>query len=1207
MNFDEALEVINKAVLAHNGKPLDDVQIFVLRGTWEGKNYEEMSKFSRKSNMPNYKDSYLRRDVGYKLWKLLSNSLGEKVRQANFRTVIERRQAGSRSGQSLQPNKLSIEETTSAPPNFVGSQQTNIAHQRQDLREAPDASVFYGRTEELSQMQQWIVNDRCRIIALLGMGGIGKTALSAKLVQQIQDEFEYIIWRSLRNAPPLKDLLADLIKFLSNQQETNLPESVNSRVSRLLDYLCDHKCLLVLDNAEVILCSGERSGYCLKEYEGFEELLRRVGEERHQSCLLLTSREKPKEIALLDGKKVISLQVSGLKEAEVRQILSTKGSFIGTENEFKELNQHYAGNPKALEIVASIIQDLFEGVISEFLKRGMPIFRGISDLLEQQLERLSDLEKTIIYWLAIEREPVAISDLAEDILYPVSEAKLQESMQSLRWRSLIDKSTERFTLPPVIMDYITEQLIEQICEEIRTGQILLLNSHTLIKAQAKDYIRDTQVRLIANPLIDRLQTVFKGKISIEERLNQILSILREKSPREPGYAGGNVLNLLCQLKTDLSGYDFSSLRVWQAHLQRIKLHRVNFAYSDLTKSVFADTFGSIHSVAFSPDGNLLATGSVDGEIRVWQVADGKQLLAYQGHTGWVRSVAFSPDSCMIASGSEDQTVQLWDVQTGQHLKTLQGHTNQVRSVTFSPDGQKLASSSEDQTVRLWDVCTGQGLNIMLSHTDHVRSVTFSPNGDILASCCDDRIVRLWDSHTGQCLNTFQGHISRVGSVAFSPDGNTLASGCDDQTVRLWDARTGQCVKILQGHTKPIWSVAISPDGKRLASGSYDQTVRLWDFDTGQCLNTLQGHSSWVRSVAFSPDGVMIASGSEDQTVRLWDVRTGQRLKTLQGYTNPSWSVTFNPNGDTLVSSNEDNTVRLWDVHTGLCLKILQGHLNRVRSIAFSPNGDILASGCDDQTVRLWDSRIGQCLKTLQKHTDRVRSVAFSPDGNTLASGSEDNTVRLWDVHTGQCLKTLQGHIHAIWSVAFSPNGNTLASGSEDNTVRLWDVHTGLCLKILQGHLNRVRSIAFSPNGDILASCCDDRTVRLWDVPTGQCVKILTEHTHPVWSVAFSPNSNMLASGSEDQTVRLWDVPTGQCLKILHKHTFRVTSVVFSPDSKKLASSSQDQTIRLWDVQTGQCVQTLIADRLYERMNLTGAIGLTEAQKATLNALGAEGI
>ncbi|MFS0518386.1 NB-ARC domain-containing protein [Nostoc sp. UIC 10607] len=1077
----------------------------------------------------------------------------------------------------------------------------------QDWGEATNVSNFYGRTKEIATLEQLVVQERCKLVAVLGMGGIGKSALAIKVTEQIKGNFECIIWRSLREAPPIKNILASLIQFLSDEQETeaSLPESIGERISRLIDYLRQHRCLLILDNIESILQSGSRAGLYREGYEGYGDLLRRVGEVTHQSCLLLTGREKPKEVAALEGETlcVRSFLLGGLQAVDGQEILKVKGVFA-SESESGQLVERYAGNPLALKVVATTIQDVFCGDTSNFLQQESIVFGDIHELLEQQFTRLSNLEKDAIYWLAINREPISLSKIREDIVSQIPPQKLLESLESLVRRSLIEKSAGLFTLQPVVMEYVTQRLIDQVCEEIATENIDLFRCHALMKATAKDYVRDIQIRLIVQPVIDGLLGIFRSKKNVEYHLTQILANLRQTSPLEQSYTAGNVLNLLCHMGTDLTGYDFSDLSIWQVDLRCMKLHDVNFQNANFDRSVFAETFGGVMSVAFSHDGKLLALGDTNGDIHLRQVVDGRQVLICKSHNSWVISLAFSSDGRIFASSSGDFTVKLWDVETGQCLHTLQEHDSEVWSVAFSRDGSTLVSGSDDQTIKLWSVPTGECLKTLRGHTSWVHSVAFSPDGQMLLSGSDDETVRLWDINTDKCLKTFQGHRDGIRAIAVSPDGQMVASSSEDQTVKLWSVRTGECLKTFEGHSNEVYSVAFNPQGDLLASGSHDQTVKLWDVSTGECKKTFQGHSSWVYSVAFSPQGDLLASGSYDQTARLWSVHTGQCFKTFQGYTDQILSVAFSPDGQTLASSSHNSSVRLWNVSTGQVLRTLQGHHAAVWSVAFSPDGQMLASGSEDQTVRLWDVTEGKWLKTFQGHRALVWSIAFSPDGQRLASSSEDQTLRLWDVSTSQILKTLEGHCAAVWSVAFSPDGRTLASGSHDQTVKLWDVSTGECKKALEGHKAWVWSVAFSLDGKLLASTSPDGTIRFWNVYTNECLNVLQVNTGWLQLAAFSPDSRTLACCNQDLTVQLWDVNTGQCFRTLQGHTGRIWSIAFNPDNRTLASSGEDETIRLWDVTTGNCLKILKAEKPYERMNISGVTGLATATIATLKVLGA---
>jgi WD40 repeat protein len=1071
--------------------------------------------------------------------------------------------------------------------------------------EAIDVAAFYGREEEITTLEQWILRDRCRLIALLGMGGIGKTALSVKLAKQLAPQFEGVVWRSLRNAPPIQHLLDDLLLTLSQQQRTEVPSTIDGGITALLQDLQSWRVLLVLDNVESILEAGQAQGAYRPGYEDYGHLIRSLSESPHRSCVILTSREKPIGLSAKEGPylPIRSYQLKGVEPTTADQILRDQGirSKAGGG-----LIDRYNGNPLALKIAIATIQDLFGGDVAAFLAADTVVFGDIADLLAQQVNRLSPLEWQLMQWLSICREPVSLVDLQKKLVPTVTTRELLTALTALQRRSLVDQepSTHTFTQQPVVMEYVTERIIGQCVEAFGIDTLALadlLNSLALMEADAKDYIRQTQRRVIINPIAQQVKARLGTAIAIREPCDRLLAHLHANP--QPGYAAGNLINLMHTWPLDLTGYDFSHLSIWQIYLQNLALPATNFTGADLSRAVFTQTLGGVLAVTFHPDGQRLAT-AISNEVVGWDICQSKQLFAAQGHTAWILCLTYSPDQTMIASGSRDETIRLWDAETGQCLKTLACPGSWIQTLVFSPDGEYLVSGGSDGKIRLWHVATASCQRVLSGHGDRILSLKFTADGRTLVSGSQDKTVAVWDFESGDRRHTWNISLNWALAMDLSPDGRTLVTGSDGKTVKFWDLATGDCLKTLPGYASRVWSVAFSPDGKQLLTASEDKSLKLWDVATGECLRTLLGHTHSVWLAASSADGRSLVSASNDQTVKVWEVETGHCCQTFTAYSNWIQSIAFSPNGQILASGGEEYPIRLWQTTSGTCQRRLAGHTNQVSCVVFSPAGDWLASGSDDATIRLWNPTTGDCLRVLQGHRGWVQSVAFSPRKPILVSGSHDHTVRLWDVTSGECLQTLEGHLHRVKTVACNPDGRLVASGSDDHTIKVWEVESGVCVQTLEGHSDWVLSVAFHPDRPLLASGSGDRTIRLWDLDTGDCLRTLTQHTQRIRSVTFSPDGQRLASGGDDGTVRFWNSASGKCLQVIAEHTRAVWTVAFSPDGKTLASCSEDETIRFWNVVTGECLKILRPQRPYEGMTITDVVGLTPAQRNTLIALGA---
>ncbi len=1119
MKLESVYDTLDSAVFKNQARHLTKVEALILEGALCNKTYDDISRQSP------YSLNYLKRDVGPKLWRLLSSVFKTNISKKNFREVV------------LEHNLIDHY------PIIPEVQELRTAYEAPSLRvdwgDAVDLAEFYGRTEDIEKLKHWILGDKsnaCRMAMVLGIGGVGKTALSVKVAKDkdVQSEFDFVIWRSLvtsqsespiaapdsespKAAPSLDGLLTDILGVFPDS------DSTKNEITSLLQKFVRYRCLLIIDGIEQVLQAGKRAGRYQDGYKHYGDLIRRVGEENHQSCLMLVGREKPDNIALMEGKFVRSLTVNGLERKDAEEIIKVKGfSLDQHRSDWTTLINHYQGHPLAIKLAATTIYDLFNGDVQLFLKQNRLLFNRIYEMIDEQIKRTSEIEELLLKEIARRGGAVpltALEDLKNAIQPLKDQVKYIGALMSLKNRSLIDVDDHKFTLHALVKAYILEKFIS-----------------------GKDAQSNLKQFNIEN---DLLETSYRSDLA--DSNSKDIFIENSSKPSEAPILESEIKD-------------------------------------------FHDGMGDVLSGAYSHQQKFFAIGDAEGRIHVWQVSGNRfsHYKSWQAHQSWVRTVAFSPDDTLLVSGSNDRTIKFWNFHTGELLYT---HSTKewIRSIAFHPNKQRLVTGS-DAHIMLYDLAIragkptilGQKLLNINAHYDHrVRSVAFSSDGQYFATGSDDCRVILWDAKTDTSLEIFEGHENRIRCVAFSPSRTEpyLASSSDDGTIQIWNYKTNELIAMSTGHKDRIRSIAFSPDGKFLASGNDDRTIMVWEVKPGELsLYATFGDRSdhcagRINSVVFSPDGRYLVSGGDRQTLKVWDLETQRCVKHIEGITHGIRSLMFYDD-ETLISGNDDHTIKMWKVldnQTQECIKTLAGHNGRIHSLA--RHGSMLASGSDDCTFKLWDLDAGQCTQTTTPASHWVRSVAFNSNGNWLAVAGDDGIVQLWPLQNGVVAsdrkpKIQEGkHAHWVRSIAFSPNNKYLASAGDDQVIYFWNLDAKQSWKA-EKHEHRIQSISFSPDSKILASGSDDTTIRLWHAHNGKsCMEplIIPDSKAGVKSIAFSPkSSHLLASGGEDGVVRLWNLKTRKC-RDLGQHNSGILAIAFSPNGRSIASSSRNGEICIWKI------------------------------------------
>ena len=1207
-----------------------------------------------------------------------------------------------------------FDDSFAAAASVSGATDSAIARSAKTIYhwgEAPKVGLFQGRGNDIRVLSDWISLPASspKLLAICGIGGIGKTCLSLKLAEAVGQDFQQVVWLQVKKDQPPEDFLRSLLITLQANASSKIAlrrsnrsyssvlgqrsketsdsasaeldrlglessalkgqhvpvESVARLIQQIVLHLSQQRCLVILDGFERVFKAGAEGASTASEgkraptfnvsrqqqasaykpgFEAYGELLEAIkdsarfhpseqtlksSQQERSSCLLLTSREKPRELLVEVVDQAVRLYtLQGLSDVDAIAIIE-KFCLQGTVADNREFVRRYSGHPMALLLAANTVQDVFSGSIRNFLAQDISVFDDLRSVLKDQFKRLPLTEKEAIYWLAINHKPCSLEELKTDIVARDHKANLLYTLRSLERRSLIKVVRHQgyggvqYSLHPIVLEYVLDRFVREMFVDLVKGPLTLFNSFALLKADAEESLRRQQANRIVTPILDRLKNHFKGAASAEAHLNQRLCEFRDQNPARLGYAGGNFVNLLAQLSAgNLSKKDFSRLAIWQAYLPGVNLNESNFSFCQLDRSVFTETLSDVLAISFNATAwqsaskmPLVAAGDANGVVHLWMTQSEKGVESKTGqstapvidrtvidrtidqrpdrklgqwlaHSGWVRSLSFIPHTNCLVTGGDDNQIKLWRLLTHPQKATMpaeliwsQTAQDWIRAIAVSPDGGILATGGDDR-VMLYRAGDGHAIGAIYHRA--MRTLSFSPNGEWLAGCGDDGVIRLWaiaaiEETTSelQPVLTLAGHTDLVHALCFSPDSTRLVSGDNDGSIVVWavshgaDWISGEKLHTFEPLGDRISTLAISPDGRFLASGGDEAQLRLWNFKTFESVAGISTDRSRLWSVAFQQQGsrLLLGAGGERQQLMLWQIATDDTDSSD-------------------VSASEDELAAVpTEVRS---LRTYRGYTRGIRTLAYLGDRRIIG-GIDSGDLLVWDAQTGDRTATLSLHQGRIWSVAVDAQKKRIASASDDYTIRLWDATTGQCLTTLSGHNSWVRAVSFSNHGRYLASAGDDCTVRIWNTVSGICSSVLDRASHWIRTVSFDPtNARYVVSGGDARVVTRWDRKENTYEE-LAHHEHRICSVAHRYDGRLIASGSDDATVIVWNVKNKEIVHHFKQPHLGVKSVSFSPDGRYLAAGGEDQVVYVWDLNQAEPNQHCLKLRPNDYTGLAGGV------------------
>lgn len=1068
-----------------------------------------------------------------------------------------------------------------------------------DWGDAPPHMDIFGRREELAWLNKKSA-EGVKIFCLVGTGGIGKSTLARNWADAFVDESDAVIWISFKNRPDPLAVFRKICQLLV--PECTIPlKSVFEHIDDLIGLLTYKKAIIILDNMESIMKSGDETGEFIEGFSYIERFLKRFADITTQSNVLLTTRELPNCIEYLANSHSTICRfynLPGLDKEAVKQIVAFHGLTWKSEENLEKFSEHHGGSPYAITLASSTVLSDYGGVIDSYVESASKLPSKLIKLLDTQIVRLSALQKTILYLLAVERVPVSLQGILDSLIHSYFEDEIKDALSQLRHKSLLEPVNENgcYYIQNVLCDYATDQICKEmtgcIINVIKTKEMssddLLLRDLHIITATASHEIREAQMRTLVKPIYKNVSARFGAARVRPELYNAIRSI--GSDPSTVGFAVGTLVTMMLQTAEELNGLDLSETLLWSCDFEFCDLIDTDFRGSDLRLSRFREVLDAVSCVAFGKDNDEIFFGTSDGKIHVQNLKE-NSLSAKKIHSGYVRGMAYDRKNGSLLTVGEDRKLHVLDPENLLEKEVVETENHSLRFVSLSKEGRRIYG--------------GDGGLIVQSDGNRILREECPDSGIVRDGCFqgEETVAFVTENGLVKC-GGFMTSPSEMKSIVLENQSlwcitpiekGYLVAGKQGKIVML-DENLNRTGPDFEGANSPIWHI-VSGNNYYVAATSIGALL-FFDKTTGMIRYRIAAHENWIRALSVSADGNYLISGSADQSVKIFKESTRELRFDLAGESLNFLAVA--DTGRSLVAGGTDGLLHCWDHASCKPRRIHRPYNAWVRALSYSSAADCVAIGYGTGAIELWDLKKDKFVQIGVHPGGDVWALDFHPEFPMFLSAGEDGKVLQWNKDSLGNWNYREVYDFGKWAIEckYSSDGKKIACGDALGHVAVIDGASVEDLP-LQERPDQAWGIAWSKDDKHIVVAERSAMLRFWQIGEGKpvCVSVPSESAN--WDVAFTEDGTTAAAVGDRGYITF---ARDNKIKVCKLSEGRLQAVAPCKEKNAFVAAGDDGIVLETDLD-GNVTKRFVPDRQYSRLKVENAINVSDFQLSSIRQFG----